>query len=450
MSVISLKNIQSNILRYHFRKQVCFVFIRFNKKPNAIKDWVSDFPRKLKLSNAQNDLDDYRSYKNGKPKNSMVCSLLFSKTAFEKMGFKNGDAGLPKDPVFWKGMKERGAALNDPAVEQWEGNYQKEADALIILANNSMKNINKKKDKIRDSLKKAKVGRVLFAEYSDIKENDKGDKIEQFGYKDGMSQPMLWKGDQLLQYNWKIALEDDAGGSYMVYRKLEQNVKLFNEKKAALARELKLPEDYIEARMLGRYKDGRPLVDKYTTRLAYMRKTIDYSTDPEGLQCPFHAHARKMTPSKKEKYYNRIIRRGLTYDNRKDKSDAQPESGVGLLFLCYQSSIKDQFEVLQSKWANDSDYPSKQTGVDPFIGQQTEGKKPRFKRDKYCTARESYNFNGTVRLLGGDYFFAPGIAFIKGIKTYPKRHTSSNYNYGSEISFDTLLRISNVGRERFE
>ena len=43
--------------------------------------------------------------------------------------------------------------------------------------------------------------------------------------------------------------------------------------------------------------------------------------------------------------------------------------GVGLIFMCCQRDIKDQFEFIQRTWANNNDFSKRGTGLDPVIGQ---------------------------------------------------------------------------------
>jgi deferrochelatase/peroxidase EfeB len=44
----------------------------------------------------------------------------------------------------------------------------------------------------------------------------------------------------------------------------------------------------------------------------------------------------------------------------------------GLMFVCYQTSIKNQFEFLLNHWANVDDQPQS-GGMDPLLGQRFNG-----------------------------------------------------------------------------
>jgi len=140
-----------------------------------------------------------------------------------------------------------------------------------------------------------------------------------------------------------------------------------------------------------------------------------------------------------------IVRRGVTYDNRSDISNPEPEKGVGLLFLCYQANIQRQFEVLQATWANNPNYPKNGTGIDPLIGQTDINTARVSHKSTYNTAKESLELNGTVTLKGGEYFYSPSILFLKNIKSYPRKDSFSSGYYSRGISYGLLSWISSGG-----
>lgn len=129
-----------------------------------------------------------------------------------------------------------------------------------------------------------------------------------------------------------------------------------------------------------------------------------------------------------------MIRRGITYGTRADASPDpkdpsklvladgvdtvnMPPGGVGLLFQSYQANIANQFEVTQG-WANSAD-----GGVDPVIGQTQSALLdwPRFYGSAEIDKVEFYSRRGAspagpyVKLLGGGYFFAPSLPFLKNL-----------------------------------
>ena len=71
---------------------------------------------------------------------------------------------------------------------------------------------------------------------------------------------------------------------------------------------------------------------------------------------------------------HRIARRSVPYGTRQlapydnPSLDQLPKKEVGLLFMCYQSDIRRQFEFLQANWANNEHFPLQGTGHDAIIG----------------------------------------------------------------------------------
>ncbi len=137
-------------------------------------------------------------------------------------------------------------------------------------------------------------------------------------------------------------------GSFLVFRKLEQDVQGFLDFAKENATALQLPEEEIEARIVGRERDGTPLVEG-----AGPGNDFDYEKDREGSRCPLHAHIRRANPRPgggDPHAVPRILRRGFSYGPR---HAAAPEQERGLLFMAFNASIASQFEVIQG-WINGS------------------------------------------------------------------------------------------------
>jgi Dyp-type peroxidase family len=144
--------------------------------------------------------------------------------------------------------------------------------------------------------------------------------------------------------------------------------------------------------------------------------------DPNGFVCPHAAHIRKVNPrdqdSNKGDQFDtltrRILRRGIPYGE--PLKDPLVDDGVdrGLHFLCYQTSIANQFEILQMDWANSTANP-KAGGNDLIIGQT--GDAPR-SSDLYAPTGESATVNAPTRFVvatGGGYFFSPSISALRDV-----------------------------------
>ena len=107
----------------------------------------------------------------------------------------------------------------------------------------------------------------------------------------------------------------------------------------------------------------------------------------------------------------RIARRGITYTN--------DDNTVGLIFMCFQSDIKDQFEFMQRTWANNHNFSKKETGLDPVISQdggpQEPNDFPNWPTGYNSKGRRRIRFDEHVKFLGGKYFFTPSMSGLRGL-----------------------------------
>jgi Dyp-type peroxidase family len=313
-----------------------------------------------------------------------------------------------------------------------------------------------------------------------------GVAVEHFGYLDGRSQPLLLKrqADRETETGggsfWDpraplslILVPDPNGslnrsfGSFLVYRKLEQNVRGFRLAERQVAEELGLPLELAGAMAVGRFKDGTPLVLQPGSGTQPIPNDFNYGGDPGAVTCPYHAHIRKTNPRLEsvrrggpfaqtvdEELGHRIARRGIPYGGSLSDSNNPadlPTNGVGLLFFCYQADIWEQFEFMQRFWSNNpgflqpdfdtkgevplpedqrrgsQNYPDA-TGLDAVIGQAVSGQSdpvigveagpPRhwpqaWGKPPKCPV--STNFAQFVTLKGGEYFYSPCVSFLKGL-----------------------------------
>jgi len=150
-------------------------------------------------------------------------------------------------------------------------------------------------------------------------------------------------------------------GSYLVARQLAQDVEGFAHAGEVLAREhpeLGSPRD-VQARLVGRRQDGTPLAPRPRgTRISPTENAFEYwHADRYGYRCPIGSHIRRSNPrdalarpvlgvsperARELADHHRIVRRGRPY---------QREDGErGLMFLCLQANIERQFEFVQRNW----------------------------------------------------------------------------------------------------
>ena len=152
---------------------------------------------------------------------------------------------------------------------------------------------------------------------------------------------------------------------------------------------------------------------------------FEYGADEEGDVVPRAAHIRKVYPrdeatpggGEADTQTHRLLRRGIAYGEPYDPG-AQIDSrhagnatfphDRGLLFLCYQASLEDQFEFVQSRWVNSPVFPQPGDGQDPVIAQEAEQRSfnaPTLKTPELTLPQ-------FVTTTGGEYFFSPSISAL--------------------------------------
>jgi Dyp-type peroxidase family len=251
-------------------------------------------------------------------------------------------------------------------------------------------------------------------------------------------------------------------GSYLVFRRLTQDVAGFRaflaEQAAMLAAQPEfagISADHLAAYLIGRWPSGAPLArspeqddprlgadrlennyfefaaDAQPLPLAHGSHTDKFPEakgDPIGLICPMAAHIRKVNArstandqgGRRASFTRRILRRGLSFGDPLPSDGQDPAEGNrGLLFVCYQTSIVDQFEFLVSAWMGDPTNPRSPSGQDISIGQNGQPGSHRIR-----TASLLGDAGATAALMateqfvtptGGGYFFSPSITALNEV-----------------------------------
>jgi len=281
---------------------------------------------------------------------------------------------------------------------------------------------------------------------------------EHFGFLDGVSQPAIaglgtpFEGQRTIDaghfvFGYGVTsaprFEWMRNGSFMVIRRLKQLVPEFNSLLASEGARLGMDAELLGARMMGRWQSGAQTVDAPLQDDAelgadpFKNNDFDFSDDLFQRGCPYGAHIRKVNPRADLADQvdgvdpHRIIRQGIPFGI--DVTDAEAASGKtsedrGLLFVCYQSSITNQFEFLQETWANSTGFvfgkvrpgqngAAVSVGFDPIIGQSGEGG-ARFTDEalpNFPTGDQRSQFaqpSQTVVPQGGVYLFVPSISAL--------------------------------------
>jgi len=470
-----MENLQGNILKSHGRNHALHIFFALGNDVQKNKQAIRALTAFV-ISSAEQLRQQEQA-----ERNAVFGNLFLTARGYEKLGFtrqqvvtnfpETGSTGLPVK--FTEGMSaaQAQATLSDPDPTTWESLYQgNKIDGMVLLACDDEERLSREASLVRYLLLQAAAD-ILEKEGGRRLRDDKGRTIENFGYVDGRSQPLYLNSDLMKEDSdhdgtdvWDPAAplslvlvpdpfataSADSFGSFFVFRKLEQNVKKFKEAEEKIGRALRLTGEDKEragAMIIGRFEDGSPLVlHKSPAGHEEAENNFTYANDPQGLRCPFHAHIRKVSPrgdtarqggneSLDQEKTHRITRRGITYGTRATKKvtkddgeefdaldgDAEfPADGVGLLFMCFQANIADQFGFIQKQWANNGNFARNGTGIDPVIGQPVASTsydwpagygEPRLGKPQ----SQRLPFAGAVTMKGGEFFFAPSIAFLKSL-----------------------------------
>ncbi|NEO02041.1 MAG: Dyp-type peroxidase, partial [Moorea sp. SIO3I7] len=432
--------LQGNILKGHGRDYSVHLFLKWiPEQVEPAKQWIKSFAQTY-VTSARQQADEALKYREQNICGSVFANCLFTRKGYQALGFEPFQ--IPKDQPFRMGMKNAQIreSLGDPEVTEWEQYFREEIHALILIADDNPDTLSKTVEEIKAQL--CEVAVIIHQQDGFILRNNKRQVIEHFGFVDGVSQPLFLKRDivnaQTKDCNFSlwdprapldiIVVKDpngkktDSYGSYLVYRKLEQNVKGFREDKKQLANTLGINNDLAGALVVGRFPDGTP-VTKSKVPTSTLTNNFNYQDDFPATKCPFHAHIRKTNPRgdtgrvesspgfdealAMEKNH-RIARRAMSYGE--NDPNQTPETGSGLLFLCFQANIENQFNFIQARWSNPDRFVQVGVGSDPLISKPKINQK--WPKQWGEAETEDYGFKLWVSMKGGEYFFAPSLSFL--------------------------------------
>ncbi|MDA0261600.1 MAG: Dyp-type peroxidase, partial [Proteobacteria bacterium] len=383
---------------------------------------------------------------------------------------------------FRQGMAARASKLGDTgesAPENWDGRLgSRDIHVVVALNGHDAARFQDDCRKLEED-QNAKGYRVLHAESGGVllAQDERGSqyRIEHFGFRDGVSQPYVYLGGQRpppgggkaqRDASWapiapgEVLLghqdEDNAvqpapanpslrrNGTYMVFRKLRQDVAGFRNFLATQRPDL-MQRDLLAAQMVGRWRNGTPLVRSPDGPVHTDRDAINdfryEGEDSDGLRCPLGAHIRRLNPRdtafRDDANRHRLIRRGIPYGTYLPEEAPDDGAERGLLFVAFNARIDLQFEFLQQQWVNRGEFVG-QAGnrKDPIIGANAGTV-----HDQFIVPGSPapvFNLPRFVSVRGGDYFYAPGIAALKELA----REATSG---GPSARFPSIPRQPNRG-----
>jgi len=424
---------------------------------------------------------------------------------------------LPSD-AFRQGLAARSVFLGDPPDPTDEGNPVNwkvgapghELDALVMVAGDSREAVDENALAMSKLIEDAGL-LISYHEKGDVRDDLPGH--EHFGFDDGISQPgirgrasdhpddfvtlrhiahreqtnhslfgypgqdLVWPGvlllghpatspDPLIPGVPSLAIPEwSRNGSYLVFRRLRQDVGLFwrtmrqeAERLATLPGFEDMTDLTLASRIVGRWPSGAPVnrvpqaddpalgdeplannhfrFDSDASALTLESGYVDHfpqsKADPAGITCPWVAHIRKVntrdsgsdTGGRDSTYARRLLRIGVPFGkplkDRYAESKNDPEKGErGLLFLSIQASIEDQFEFLTARWMGDPSRPKMPGGHDLLVGQNDA---PGEDRERRCVIFGSGLRQASVTTnaqwivpTGGGYFFVPALTALREV-----------------------------------
>ena len=277
-------------------------------------------------------------------------------------------------------------------------------------------------------------------------------------------QPLIWPGQFVFGYQSAGRETGDPvkpgklkpawlrNGSLLVFRRLQQNVPGFTRFVRDVASTIPdMTPARLGALLVGRWKSGAPVLRAANNDLPALGTSTlanndflftanspppvllpgvqppmpfpEAPADAHGLICPHAAHIRKVNPRDQDSdlgdqfdtLTRRILRRGIPYGP--PIRDPASDDGVdrGLHFLCYQTSIEQQFETLQLDWANSPNKPAA-GGHDIIIGQTADQHRIfELLTDGGASTQNLTTPTQWVTPTGGGYFFAPSISALRDV-----------------------------------
>jgi Dyp-type peroxidase family len=262
---------------------------------------------------------------------------------------------------------------------------------------------------------------------------------EPFGFRDGISDPVIegsgrkvhpgngvwdagrgrWRavrtGEAVLGYtdeSGEVAGHRDAAqlevnGSYLVIRKLEQDVSGFHEECARWAEELGVTADDVAAQMVGRHRDGTVLGRRPPARGNDFLYTAEGGV---GRDVPPSAHIRRANPRDDPIVGENLVRRHLMFRRGYPYDDGDSK---GLLFLACCADLARQFEFVQARWLQDGASFDLGAERDPLIGARTADRRPEHMVSiGHRGARVRRALPSFVRTRGGEYVLLPSRAAL--------------------------------------
>jgi Dyp-type peroxidase family len=400
-------------------------------------------------------------WEQGKPPSTL--NIGFTWAGLRQLGLP--DATLLSFPdEFYQGMSSRNRILgdvgkNDPA--NWEPVWKEDIHVWLAVYAQTADELARRSDEMGRLMQETGGARLLYTQqaaaiYIDGKPTSK----EHFGYTDGFGNPdyegverdtIPGQGKLMPDGKWAplatgefiLGYPDEArelpdcpvpyllgiNGTYMVYRKLHENVASFRKYLDEKGKQYPGGREKLAAKFVGRWLDGTPLElspdrpDPDLVRDPSRNTNFTYGHDSDGARCPLGSHIRRANPRDAFGFNGdlinrrRIMRRGLPYGEYTPADQpARDEDEHGIIFMALGASLYRQFEFMQQQWieygndarlGNDKDplAACHNGGSDKFVVQGT--------ADPGNTPFVCGGLPNFVETRGGEYFFLPSLTALR-------------------------------------
>jgi Dyp-type peroxidase family len=454
MSKLDPTDIQGFVLRGYTFPFARFLFLNISSAENGRK-FILELAGKVTTGELWDE---------HKPRTTL--NIGFTYTGLSALGLPH--ASLQSFPVeFVQGMKARGEILGDVgrnSRDHWDPFWQQApVDIWIGLYAESLGELDQQTqdiEKLQADMGGANIAGIQNAALLVI--NGETCAKEHFGYTDGFGNPdylgvqrdrqpgqgklspdgKSWQplatGELLLGY------ADEAGeipvapvphllannGTFMVYRKLHQNVATFRAYMKEKSGQAGFTEDKLKAKFVGRWPDGTPLElspDRENPEIVREKKknvNFSYGEDLQGERCPLGAHIRRANPRDAFGFEGRLVnrrrisRRGMPYGEfTPENQQAQDDAEHGIAFMALNASIFRQFEFVQQQWIDYGNDARQGNDKDALLGNH-DGRGRFMIQGTEDSANSPFICGGLpnfVELRGGDYFFLPSMTALRMI-----------------------------------
>jgi Dyp-type peroxidase family len=348
-------------------------------------------------------------------------------------------------PPFREGMAARAKMLGDTGAnspQNWEKPLGSPDVHLVItaLSPNALQ-LEHAMERARQTYRELPGLTALWRQDCHVRPGER----EAFGFRDGIAHPAI-EGSGIPSSNpqerplkageFVLGYPDEMGetpmipqpdvlgrnGSYVVFRKLHQDVAAFRRYLKANASSVQ-EEELLAAKMMGRWRSGAPLAQcpmHDDPQLgADPQRNNDFlykEDDPIGYGTPCGSHIRRMNPRDADisgvARIHRMIRRGTSYGPDLPEGVLE-DDGVdrGLMFAFVGAHLGRQFEFVQAEWMHHSAFFGGTDGRDP-VASAANGTNS-FDIPKRPIRRRLQGLPQFVTTRGGEYCFLPGLRALR-------------------------------------